>query len=230
MTTNEKTPAVYEAWRGVCEDMARGGIGKNRQASMGAGGNYRFRGIDDVLIALSASLVTHKLGVGIVFGDPVVALRDKGNGKAERHIVCCGAFTLVSQVDGSREGPFRFVGEAADSGDKASNKAMSIAYKYFAIQTFAIPTEGVLDDEEPNAPDNDRPAATKPAPQDFRDLQVTRGRDKGKTIGNASDEGLDEFQAFLGGIVNDANAKLSTEDRARAQNLIDACKREKASR
>jgi hypothetical protein len=29
-----------------------------------------------------------------------------------------------------------------DSGDKATNKAMSAAYKYMAFQTFAIPTEG----------------------------------------------------------------------------------------
>ena len=29
-----------------------------------------------------------------------------------------------------------------DSGDKATNKAMSAAYKYAAMQAFAIPTEG----------------------------------------------------------------------------------------
>jgi hypothetical protein len=29
-----------------------------------------------------------------------------------------------------------------DSGDKATNKAMSAAYKYAAFQMFAIPTEG----------------------------------------------------------------------------------------
>jgi hypothetical protein len=29
-----------------------------------------------------------------------------------------------------------------DSGDKASNKAMSAAYKYAAFQAFCIPTEG----------------------------------------------------------------------------------------
>ena len=29
-----------------------------------------------------------------------------------------------------------------DSGDKATNKAMSAAYKYMAFQTFAIPTQG----------------------------------------------------------------------------------------
>ncbi|MGL9724902.1 ERF family protein, partial [Sodalis sp. (in: enterobacteria)] len=31
--------------------------------------------------------------------------------------------------------------EAMDSGDKATNKAMSIAYKYAAFQAFCIPTE-----------------------------------------------------------------------------------------
>jgi hypothetical protein len=37
-----------------------------------------------------------------------------------------------------------------DSGDKASNKAMSAAYKYAAFQAFCIPTEG----------DNDADATT----------------------------------------------------------------------
>jgi hypothetical protein len=34
-----------------------------------------------------------------------------------------------------------------DSGDKATNKAMSAAYKYAAFLTFAIPTEGDNDAE-----------------------------------------------------------------------------------
>lgn len=33
-------------------------------------------------------------------------------------------------------------GEAMDSADKATNKAMSAAYKYMATQEFCIPTEG----------------------------------------------------------------------------------------
>src|SRR5690606_19364534 len=41
-------------------------------------------------------------------------------------------------------------GEAMDSADKATNKAMSAAYKYAAFQTFCIPTEG----------DNDADATT----------------------------------------------------------------------
>jgi hypothetical protein len=48
---------------------------------------------------------------------------------------------LVSAEDGSKH-TARTFGEAMDSGDKATNKAMSAAYKYMAFQTFAIPTEG----------------------------------------------------------------------------------------
>ena len=50
-------------------------------------------------------------------------------------------FDFVSAEDGTKI-TARTFGEAMDSGDKATNKAMSAAYKYAAFQTFAIPTEG----------------------------------------------------------------------------------------
>lgn len=37
------------------------------------------------------------------------------------------------------------IGEGMDSGDKASNKAMSVAFKYAAFQLFCIPTEEMID-------------------------------------------------------------------------------------
>ena len=37
------------------------------------------------------------------------------------------------------------IGEAMDSGDKATNKAMSIAFKYACFQVFCIPTEEMQD-------------------------------------------------------------------------------------
>jgi glutamine synthetase len=55
-------------------------------------------------------------------------------------------FDLISSEDGSKH-TARTFGEAMDSGDKATNKAMSAAYKYMAFQTFAIPTEGDNDSE-----------------------------------------------------------------------------------
>ncbi len=50
-------------------------------------------------------------------------------------------FDFVAAEDGSKHTVIT-VGEAMDSGDKASNKAMSAAYKYAAFQAFCIPTEG----------------------------------------------------------------------------------------
>lgn len=45
-------------------------------------------------------------------------------------------------------------GEAMDSGDKGSNKAMAVAHKYSIIQTFAIPTkEGMPDMDKANSSD-----------------------------------------------------------------------------
>ena len=50
-------------------------------------------------------------------------------------------FDFVSAEDGSKHTVKTF-GEAMDTSDKATNKAMSAAYKYAALQAFAIPTEG----------------------------------------------------------------------------------------
>ena len=55
-------------------------------------------------------------------------------------------FDLVAAEDGSKH-TIRTFGEAMDSGDKATNKAMSAAYKYAAMQAFSIPTEGDNDTE-----------------------------------------------------------------------------------
>jgi hypothetical protein len=58
-------------------------------------------------------------------------------------------FDFVCAEDGSLHTVKTF-GEAMDSSDKSTNKAMSAAYKYACLQAFAIPTEG----------DNDADATT----------------------------------------------------------------------
>ena len=40
------------------------------------------------------------------------------------------------------------VGEAMDSGDKVSNKCMSVAYKYACFQVLSIPTEETIADPD----------------------------------------------------------------------------------
>ena len=56
-------------------------------------------------------------------------------------------YDIVCSIDGSRH-VARTIGEAMDSGDKSTAKAMSVAYKYLCFQLFAIPTEG---DNDPDA-------------------------------------------------------------------------------
>ena len=51
---------------------------------------------------------------------------------------------LVSTVDGTLH-TIVVQGESMDSGDKATNKALSAAYKYAAVLAFSIPLEGIED-------------------------------------------------------------------------------------
>jgi hypothetical protein len=78
-----------------------------------------------------------------------VVERRSAKGNALFYVTLEAEFDFVAVADGSKH-TVRTFGEAMDSGDKATNKAMSAAYKYAAFQAFAIPTEG----------DNDADATT----------------------------------------------------------------------
>ena len=67
--------------------------------------------------------------------------RQSTAGKALFYVTVEAEFDFVSAEDGSKHIVKTF-GEAMDSGDKATNKAMSAAYKYACLQAFSIPTEG----------------------------------------------------------------------------------------
>ena len=63
----------------------------------------------------------------------------------------CGAKTSVCKIkftffaeDGTHVEAIT-IGEGMDSGDKASNKAMAVAFKYACFQVFCIPTEEMTD-------------------------------------------------------------------------------------
>lgn len=140
------TKQVYGAIVAVAAEMASQGISKSR--SNQAQG-FKFRGIDDVLNALSPVMARHKLCMLPRVLRREVVERTNAKGTALLYVTLEVQFDLVSAVDGSCH-TITTVGEAMDSGDKATNKAMSAAYKYAAIQAFAIPTEG----------DNDADATT----------------------------------------------------------------------
>ena len=145
---------VYKAITAVMATMARDGIAKTRN---NAQQGYKFRGIDDVYGALSAVLAAEHLCMlpRVVVREHVE--RQTKSGGTLNYTILEVEFDLVSSVDGSKH-TIRTVGEAMDSADKSSNKAMSAATKYACLVAFQIPTEGD-DDADAHTP---APAPSSP--------------------------------------------------------------------
>jgi len=130
---------VYQAINAVQTELAAIGISKSSRNTQGAG--YNFRGIDAVYNVLSSIMAKNGLCIIPRMLTRVSEERVSKAGGALFYITVEAEFDLVSAEDGSKH-TARTFGEAMDSGDKGTNKAMSAAYKYMAFQTFAIPTEG----------------------------------------------------------------------------------------
>ncbi|EOC0436875.1 ERF family protein [Cronobacter dublinensis] len=128
---------VYQAISAVAKEMAATGISKDRTNTQQ---NFKFRGIDQVYNALAPALVNHGLLILPRITDRTVTERTTPKGTVLFYVVVKAEFDFVSTKDGSVHTVVTY-GEAMDSGDKATNKAMSIAYKYAAFQAFCIPTE-----------------------------------------------------------------------------------------
>ena len=129
---------VYEKIAAITAELSKVGISKDsKNQSQG----YKFRGIDQVYGALSPLLSKHGLCILPRVTDRQVIERQNRQGTALFYVTLTVEFDFVAAEDGSKHTVIT-VGEAMDSGDKASNKAMSAAYKYAAFQAFCIPTEG----------------------------------------------------------------------------------------
>jgi hypothetical protein len=162
---------VYQAIKAVSAAMSAGGISKGRKNQAQG---YNFRGIDDVLNALSSALVE----AGLVILPRVISRevieRQTAKGGAIFYVTVEVEFDLVATEDGSKHTVKTF-GEAMDSADKATNKAMSAAYKYLALLTFCIPTEAT---PETDADFSTHEIAGKPAASNEADtcLRATAAR------------------------------------------------------
>ncbi len=137
--TESQPREIYKAIIGVTEDLIKeGGIGKNRVNDQQ---HFKFRGIEDIQNTLAPLLVKHRLCIVPTFSNRKTdQYESKAGGKIFSTVVE-GVFDLICAVDGSSV-QVTIPGEAMDTGDKSTNKAMSMAMKYAAILTFCIPTEG----------------------------------------------------------------------------------------
>ncbi len=129
---------VYQAINAVSAQLARDGIGKTRKNDQQG---YKFRGIDEVMNALAPLLANHRLIVFPRVLSRQCEARATKSGGFLYSVAVEAEFDFVSAEDGSKH-TARTIGEGMDSADKATNKAMSAAYKYAAFMTFCIPLEG----------------------------------------------------------------------------------------
>jgi len=141
----ENKMQVYVSIAEIQGEMAKEGIGKdNTNKQQG----WKFRGIDDVYNALAPKLSKNKLVIiPTVLGRTTTERKSK-DGYALYSTAVRVAYDIVSAIDGSKH-TMVMDGEAMDSGDKSTSKAVSIAYKYACFQLFCIPVEG--EDNDPDA-------------------------------------------------------------------------------
>lgn len=151
---NKKPGMIYERIAKIMEDMPA--IGKD-QKMQGAAGGYNFRSIDQVYDVLHKLLAKHR-----VFFTPHVTESkrdildrfDRKDGHKVGHTVLTWLnvkYVFHCAEDGSSMEVGPFPGEAMDSGDKSSSKAMSLAMKGALLQVFCIPIvpEAEFADDEP---------------------------------------------------------------------------------
>jgi hypothetical protein len=194
---------VYLAISEVAAKLAKEGISKDRSNQQQG---YKFRGIDDVYNALAPFLAEVKLCILPNVLEREVVERTSQKGQALFYVTVKVRFDFVSAEDGSKHEVVTF-GEAMDSGDKATNKAMSAAFKYACMQAFCIPTEG----------DNDADATThevKAAEPDAEGAALLKGC---KTLDEMADvwRTLKPAQrATLGSLKDQLKTKILTSEEA----------------
>ena len=107
---------------------------------------FKFRGIDDVMNELHSLFAANEVIIMPEVQDIESTERTNQRGTLIFYVKARIKYTFIAG-DGSSISSV-VVGEAMDSGDKATNKAMSIALKMVLLQMFLIPTE---EDKDPDA-------------------------------------------------------------------------------
>lgn len=136
---------IYSKLIDIMRDMPA--IGKDK---VNAQQRFNYRGIDDVMNVLQPLFVKHGVFAVPEVLDKSREERTSKNGSVMAYTVLTVKYTLIAASDGSSVSAI-VVGEGMDSGDKSTNKALSVAMKYAMFQLLCIPTEEMKD------PDSESP-------------------------------------------------------------------------
>lgn len=166
---HEMTLGVIARMAKVSAEISQVGVKKNKKNEQQG---YAFRGVDDAMNALSPLLAKYELICIPSHGDRTVTERTTRSGSALFYVTVQSHFTIYAPDGSCITGCA--VGEAMDSGDKATNKAMAAAYKYFLLQAFCVPTEGMKDaDFETHEVEYKSPLSKKAAAVDHNKIMTS---------------------------------------------------------
>jgi hypothetical protein len=134
---------IFKKMAEVMKDIGPVGKDQKNQAQ-----GFKFRGIDQFVNSLHPALVKH----GVFMAPRCVSeqheLKEvtRGSGKqgVDKHVTIMMEYDFFAE-DGSKVTIGPIPAEGLDSGDKATNKALSAALKYALIQTFSVPTEDMAE-------------------------------------------------------------------------------------
>lgn len=137
---------IYKAISGVIADIgAVGKDGENVQQK------YKFRSIDDVYNVLNPALAKNKVFIVPEILEERREIRQMKSGAEPTFVICKIKYTFYAEDGSFIEAVV--IGEGMDYGDKATNKAMAIGYKYVCFQVFCIPTEDMVNDPDKESPE-----------------------------------------------------------------------------
>lgn len=186
--------AIHQAMLAVMNDAAVIGIGKD---DVNQGQKYRYRGIERAMNTMVGILIKHRVLVLPSYETIVEKDLPTKSGGSMEYVKVRGKFQFMSAEDGSTV-ETQYFGEAADSGDKATTKAQSVAFRTALFQTFVIPTMAI----DPEVDDGEQSPAS-------HDTQVILDAAQ-----QAAEHGTEEYKTFWTSLPKDKRSMILSEHEA----------------
>jgi hypothetical protein len=178
--------SVYERMIAIIDELpAIGKTQRNQQQ------NFMFRGHDDVMNALNPLLAKHGVFVVPNVLERIVSERTTSKGSTMYEVNLHVRYTFWgAQGDSFTASGW---GEGTDMGDKATSKAMTMAFKYVVGQAFALATAEMSDS------DNDRHSAeetTRVSHEQKSELQIVGWKQLEAAITAYGASAWDDYRVF----------------------------------
>lgn len=197
-------------------------VGKNSQAPSNMGG-YAFRGIEDVLAALKPAMARH--GVFCI-PDVIERLpteRPLGSGKVMFVVDLCIRWTFYGPAGDTLTSTCW--GQGTDMGDKATQKAMTSAFKSMLMQTFVI-GDAASDAEAHEVPDTAHVPPPKTEGWDSADQEAQAHKDIGHRLAQLPE---DHPVRIAGRVMREKHGwPVALERLAELRNLLDEAEKPSA--